>query len=374
MKRAAIGCALALVGVAHAGARSDNMRIVDPLGGGWKPIRIGTVVVPPASKAHVSFRAGNEYSAHVGCGAVEGTYSLDGSRIRTKQSDPMDTSGCNDAASARIGKALSAFMPLTSTYALLADGSLRIVASDGRTALFRRPVAAVPALNGRWELERIGRDEIASRRDMRVHFGGEAVSAFAGCNHWNGQIKTTRTGFTVDQSMMTLIGCRPELAAFDGRLFSAVRNAQHYAVLPANRVRLEGSGESLTLRRPPATSPSLPGVYRACGSNLRGISYNSVPAITFTATAVRDSAGCAGTYRAKGALLDIKRDDSRICSTPPAAPYNFVELEIGDQGSILALLRPDGYAFDEEGVLRLRTRRGILNLCRDGERQPLGSG
>lgn len=89
---------------------------------------------------------------------------------------------------------------------------------------------------------------------------------------------------------------------------------------------------------------------------------------------MRDSAGCAGTYRANGALLDIKREDSRICGTPPAVADNFVELEIGDQGSVLALLRPDAYAFDEEGVLRLRTRRGVLNLCRDGERRPFGSG
>lgn len=374
MRRVAIGCALALLGVTHADAQSDRLRVVDPLGGAWLPVRIGLMLVPPATYAGVTFRAGNEYSAQVSCAGLEGTYSLDGPSIRTRQSDPMDTSGCKDAASVRIGAALSGFMPQASSYAFLADGSLRIVARDGRAALFRRPVLVVPALVGRWNVERIGGDAIAPGQHVRVDFGPTGVTAVADCNQLTGEIKATPSGFAVGRTFGTEMGCGPERESFDERLFSAVRKARRHVAMLGGRLRLEGIGEPLVLRRVAAKSPTLPGTYRACRSNLRGVGYNGDPAVTFSATTVRDSAGCAGTYRANGALLDIKRDDSKICSTPPAVPDNFVELEIGDQGSVLALLRPDAYAFDEEGVLRLRTRRGILNLCRDGERRPFGSG
>lgn len=328
--------------------------------------------MPPATYAGVTFRAGNEYSAQVSCAGLNGTYSLDGSSIRTRQSDPMDTSHCKDAASVRIGAALSGFMPQASSYAFLADGSLRIVARDGRAALLRRPAPVVPALVGRWNVERIGGDAIASEQRVRVDFGPGGVTAVADCNQLTGGIKATSSGFAVGRSLQTEMGCGPEREGFDERLFSAVRKARRYIAMPGGRLRLEGLGEPLVLRRVAPKSPTLPGVYRSCGSGLRGVSYNGVPAVTFTATTVRDSAGCAGTYRANGALLDIKLDDSRICNAQPVATDNFVEVEIGDRGSVLALLRPDAYAFDEEGVLRLRTGRGILDLCRDGERQSFG--
>jgi hypothetical protein len=38
------------------------------------------------------------------------------------------------------------------------------------------------------------------------------------------------------------------------------------------------------------------------------------------------------------------------------------------------VLRPDGFAFTEEGVLVLRTHRGLLTMCRKGQPKPFGSG
>lgn len=87
---------------------------------------------------------------------------------------------------------------------------------------------------------------------------------------------------------------------------------------------------------------------------------------------MRDSAGCAATYRADGALLAISRDGSKACAAPPASLNPAAELEIGERKSLLAAFRPDAYAFDQEGVLRLRTHRGVLNMCREGERRPFG--
>lgn len=46
---------------------------------------------------------------------------------------------------------------------------------------------------------------------------------------------------------------------------------------------------------------------------------------------------------------------------------------IGGGISPLAVTRPDGFAFDDEGRLVIRTRRGLLTMCRNAEPQPVGS-
>lgn len=384
MRRVLIGCALALLGVACAGAgadtnaqngRSDQMRAVDPLGGPWRPVRIGDVSVPAAAEVRAFFHAGVDYNMRAGCRGFGGTYSLDGSRIRTRQREPLNTSRCRGAATVRLETALADFMAQASTYALLPGETLQITARDGRVAVFHRPTPTIPALYGRWEVERIGGDVIAPGRQVRVDFGEDSVSAVASCNQMSARFRPTKSGFAVDEDgSQTLIGCGTEREAFDRRLFGAVQKVGRYVAMPGDRVRLEGRGELLVLRRRAAKLPTLSGTYRACGSTLPGIGYDGIPAVTFTNSTVRDSAGCAGTYSTRGAQLEIKRAGSKACAAPPAPLDRDVGVGVGDQGSVLALLRPDAYAFDQEGMLRLRTRRGVLDLCRDGASRPFGSG
>lgn len=365
-------CVLTLAGAA-AVAQSDFMRVVDPIGGPWRPVRIGTLTVPEAAEARVYFHGGGEYNGHAGCSGFDGTYSLDGPHIRTRpRRDPANGIKCRDAAAPRLQSGLAAALAGASTYALSADGTLRITGRDGRDALFRRPVAAIPALDGRWLVERIGRDAIDPARRARVTFGGNAVSAVAGCNQWNARLDVQGPGFIVREGMMTLIGCGAEREAFDARLFAAVGSARRYVGLTDGKVRLEG-GEPLLLRRPPSASTRLAGAYRACRSNPRGVSYNGEPTITFAATTVRDNAGCSARYRTDGPLLTIARDPVKACAAPPAPADAAIDVEVSHRGSILAILRPDAYAFDEEGVLRLRTRRGLFDLCREGQPRPFGS-
>lgn len=237
------------------------MRVVDPIGGSWTLVRIGTVSVPRGTYAGVNFRAGNEYSAQVRCAGLQGTYRLNGQRIYTRQSDPMDTSRCKDATSVRVGTALSAFMPQAYSYAFLSDGSLQIVDRERRAALLRRPAPAVPALIGRWEVERIGRDIIPPERIVRVDFGPGGVRSRADCNYFNGEITATPSGFAVGWTTGTEMGCGPERESFDERLFSTLRKARRYIAMPDGRLRLEGLGEPLVLRRVAVKSPTLPGAY-----------------------------------------------------------------------------------------------------------------
>jgi heat shock protein HslJ len=242
---------LALLGAGGAGAQGDRRRVVDPLGGSWRPVRIGAVAVPESAEARLFFNAGAEYSTQAGCGNFGGFYSLNGHRIRIRQRDPVHTGKCPDRASARLETALAGFMAQAAAYALLPDGSLRIVARDGRIGLFRRPLPAIPALDGPWLVEKIGRDSIPFARNARLHFREERVSAAAECNHYDARVRPAGSGFTVTGGAATEMGCDPERQAFDSRLFAAVGKARRWLPLPGGRVRLEGGGEPLLLTRPP---------------------------------------------------------------------------------------------------------------------------
>ena len=251
--RAIIGMvAAASLAAGGAGAQSGRMRVVDPLGGAWVPVRIGTVAVPAAAEARLMFSGGSEFSTQAGCGNFGGFYSVEGSRLRIRPRDPIDTRKCRDRASARLETALAAFVAQASTYSLLPDGTLRIVARDGRTGLFRRPPPAVPALDGPWIVERIGRDPIPSARRAQLNFRDQWVSAAADCNRYSARVtRTGGGGFTISGGAATEMGCDPDRLAFDTRLFTAVAKARRWTPLPGGRVRLEGAGEPLVLTRPP---------------------------------------------------------------------------------------------------------------------------
>jgi heat shock protein HslJ len=242
--------ALALLGVGGAGAQSDRRRVVDPLGGAWRPVRLGAAAVPAAAEARLFFNGGTEYSTQAGCGNFGGFYSLEGRRLRTRPRDPVRTGKCPDRASARLETRLAGLLARASTWDLLADGSLRIVARNGSAGLFRRPSPAVPALDGLWTVESIGRDPAPPARQARLHFHEEWVSAAADCNRYGARIRPSSTGFAVTDGAATEMGCAADRRAFDSRLFAAVARARRWLALPGGRVRLEGSGEPLVLRRP----------------------------------------------------------------------------------------------------------------------------
>ena len=76
------------------------------------------------------------------------------------------------------------------------------------------------------------------------------MSAAADCNSFGARVTRTRTGFTVSEGAVTEMACDPERMAFDERLFAAVGKARRWTALPGGRIRLEGAGEPLVLRRP----------------------------------------------------------------------------------------------------------------------------
>lgn len=242
--------ALTLLAAGGAGAQGGAKGPSDPLGGSWRPVRIGSVEVPAASQARLFFSGGAEYSTQAGCGNFGGFYRLEGDRIRVRPRDPVDTGKCPDRAAARLESALAGFVAQASAFALLPDGTLRLVARDGRVATFRRPLPAVAALDGRWTVERIGVESLPPARHARLHFREEWVSAAADCNSFGARVSPAGAGFTISDGSATEMGCDPERMAFDDRLFAAIGKARRWIALPGGRIRLEGAGEPLLLRRP----------------------------------------------------------------------------------------------------------------------------
>ena len=55
---------------------------------------------------------------------------------------------------------------------------------------------------------------------------------------------------------------------------------------------------------------------------------------------------------------------------PPFVPGEPVA--VGGAISMLAVTRPDGFAFNEEGQMILKTGRGHLTMCRKGSPRPVG--
>lgn len=249
MRASIIILGLALV-AGGAGAQSDRAAVADPLDGSWRPVRLGAVQVPEASKARVFFNGGSEYSTQAGCGNFGGFYSLDGPHLRVRQRDPVQTGKCPDRASARLEATLAGFIASASTYSMLSDGTLRIVARDGRVGTFRRPPPVIAALAGGWAVERIGRDSLPPARRALLNFREEWVSASADCNAFQARVTRVGSGFTISEGSATEMGCGRARQAFDDRLFAAVGKARRWTALPGGRIRLEGTGEPLLLRRP----------------------------------------------------------------------------------------------------------------------------
>ena len=87
---------------------------------------------------------------------------------------------------------------------------------------------------------------------------------------------------------------------------------------------------------------------------------------------MRDNAGCTAEYDADGPRLTLRLAGGPACAAK-ATPYVPGEpVSVGGAISTLAVARPDGFGFTEDGTLVLRTHRGLLTMCRIGAPPPFG--
>jgi heat shock protein HslJ len=373
---------------AVAGAADDGtyLQRIDPLGGQWRVQRIGDADFA-RHNAWVGFSDGGFLNHGAGCGGSHAAfYRLAGSSISLIRRESVRIGKCAGtpelangsqamrAAATDSETQLGAFLDQVTSWSRNGH-TLMLTARDGTRATLTRPREPNPELAGRWFIETIGGERLATeRRQATLSFGMGNIGAHADCNSMGSSFTVPAPG-RIDVAgpiVGTAIGCAPEDHAEDELMTRAMTGATGYHF---RGERLVVTGDpGMTLRRPPAPDRRLAGEYELCGNTLLGAYHEGPVTVAFDERTVRDNAQCVATYRAEGPDLDLELAESRACSAS-APPYTPGEpVAIGGNISVLAVARPDGFAFTEQGQLILRTERGLLTMCRKGEPKPFGSG
>lgn len=364
-------------------ARDDGtyLQTIDPLGGQWRVIRVGQDDFSRFEDAKVSFQGGGFLNHGAGCGGgYPAFYRLDGQRVTITRREPIRVGKCRPsqgqiAAAVKSESVLANFLDQAATWSRPNEHTLLLEARDGTRALLARPVEPHPELAGRWLIETIaGKPFVTERRPAILSIGYGGIGAVADCNSLGTRFTVPVPGqLSINGEMIaTLMGCPPEDMAEDTLIARAISGASGYRI-NGNELVLWGKIR-MTLRRPPAPDRRLAGSYESCGNTLLGAYHEGPITLHFDKASVIDNAQCRATYRTEGPSLLITLDKGSACDveTAPFVPGEAVP--VGGAISTLAVTLPDGFGFNEAGQLLLRTNRGLLTLCRQGESKPFGSG
>jgi heat shock protein HslJ len=352
---------------------------VDPLGGQWNVLQVGGKDFTQF-KASVNFSAGGFLNHSAGCGGgYPAFYQLDGERFRLTRREAIRVGKCGPGSAAQLAAAaeserqLASFLDEAIMWSRPGARTLTLTARDGTRALLARPAEPHPELAGRWQIESIGgKPLVTERRPPTLTIGMGSIGAYADCNSMGstftipapGRIKVTGSVIS------TLIGCPPEDAAEDSLMARAMMSATAYRT-EGDRLIFTG-GPAMVLRRPPRPDRRLAGEYEACGDTLLGGSHEGPVTLAIGEKTISDNAGCTAEFVADGPNLTLSLRQGPACAAP-ALPYVAGEpVGIGGKISTLAIARPDGFGFTDDGRLVLRTNRGLLNMCRKGSPRPFG--
>ena len=352
---------------------------IDPLGGQWSIERIGDEDFQ-RFKGWVNFSAGGFLNHGAGCsGGFPAFYRLDGTQITVIRREAARIGKCasatatDRAAAATSERRLTDFLDQAASWDRPDDRTLVLTARDGTRALLTRPVERHPELAGRWIIETIGGQPLVTeRRPPTLSISMDNIGVHADCNGMGapftipapGRIKVT------GPIVGTAIGCAPEDAAEDDLMAKAMMAASAYR-LEGDRLIFTGD-PGMVVRRPPAPDRRLAGEYEACGNTLLGAYHEGPITLAVDDRTMRDNAECVAEYSADGPELTLRLANSPACAAqaPPYVPGE--PISVGGKVSTLAATRPDGFGFDEQGRLILRTRRGLLSMCRKGSPPPFG--
>ena len=364
-----------------AGAVDDGTFLdrIDPLGGQWRVERIGGEDFE-RFKAWVDFSAGGFLNHGAGCsGGYPAFYRLDGPRLTIIRREPVRTGKCGSGttasqdAAAASERRLAAFLDQAAAWEKPDGRTLILTARDGTRGLLSRPVEPHPQLAGRWIIETIGgRPFVTERRPPTLSVAMGSIGVVGDCNRMGAPFTIPAPGRIALTAPIvgTQMGCSPEDSAEDALMTRAMASATAYRVQDGRLILTGGPG--MVLRRPPLPDRRLAGAYEACGNTLLGAYHDGPITLAIDDRAIRDNAGCTAEYHADGPRLTLRLADSPACAAkaPPFVPGEAIS--VGGAHSTLALTRPDGFGFDEEGRLILRTARGLLTMCRKGSPRPFG--
>ena len=365
-----------------AGAVDDGtfLHRIDPLGGQWSVERIGGEDFRPF-KGWVNFSAGGFLNHGAGCsGGFPAFYQLNGQRITIIRREAIRIGKCASATPATRAAAvaserrLTAFLDQAATWENPDDRTLILHTKDGTRAVLTRPIEPHPDLAGRWIIETIGGQPLVTeRRPPTLSISMGSIGVVADCNSMGAPFTISAPGrIAVTAPIMgTAIGCGPEDGAEDALMTKAMMFATAYRFQDDDRLVLTG-GPGMVLRRPPPPDRQLAGEYEACGNTLLGAYHEGPMTLAIDDRTMRDNAGCTADYKAEGPRLSFWLRDAPACASK-ATPFVPGEpVPVGGAISTIAVTRPDGFGFNDEGRLILRTGRGLLTMCRKGSPPPFG--
>lgn len=355
---------------------------IDPMGGQWQVQQLGEADYRRFG-AWIGFSGGSFLNHGAGCGGgYPAFYRIEGEEISVTRLEPIRTGKCAGTAELAGGSAaareaaadserqLGAFIDQLSRWDRQGD-TLLLVARDGTRAVLSRPREPHPELAGRWRIESIGGEPLVTeRRPATLSIGIGTIGAHADCNSMGSSFTTPAPGriSVAGPIMGTAIGCAPEDQAEDDLMVRAMTLATAYR-LEGERLIFSG-GPGMVVRRPPPPDRRLAGEYQACGNTLLGAYHEGAVTLAIGTDTIRDNAGCVARYRADGPDLSLQLGQNCPASAPAYVPGE--PIGIGGRISTLAVTRPNGFAFNEEGQLVLRTNRGLLTMCRAGSPPPFG--
>ena len=367
---------------APTGAVDDGtfLERIDPLGGQWRVESIGGDDFQ-RFKGWINFSARGFLNHGAGCsGGYPAFYRLEGQRLTITRREPVRIGRCASAepatrqAAAASERRLAAFLDQAASWTKPDKQTLVLIAKDGTRALLTRPAEPHADLAGRWIIESIGGQPLVTeRRPPTLSIAMGSIGVVADCNSMGAPFTIPAPGrITVTRPVVgTAIGCGPEDSAEDELMTKAMLSATAYR-LEGDQLVLTG-GPGMVLRRPPRPDRRLAGEYEACGNTLLGAYHEGPITLAIDDRTIRDNAGCTAGYSAVGPTLVLGLVDGPACAAkaPPFVPGEPVP--VGGAISTLAVTRPDGFGFTEDGRLILRTKRGLLTMCRKGSPKPFGS-
>lgn len=371
----------------RAGPTDDGSYLarIDPLGGQWRVDRLGDADFSRFA-AWINFGGGGFINHGAGCaGGYPAFYQLDGAKVAVTRIEPIRIGKCAGTAELANGSAalreaaadserrLASFVDRLSGWRRDGD-TLVLTARDGSQAILTRPREPHPEIAGRWLIESIGGEPVVTeRRPATLGIAMGSIGAYADCNSMGSAFTVPAPGrlHVAGPIISTAIGCPAEDQAEDELMATAIQGATGYR-LDGERLIFTG-GPGMVVRRAPSPDRRLEGEYEACGNTLLGGYHEGPVTLAIGEGTMRDNASCTARYRADGPNLTLELGDGPACAdrAPPFKPGEPVG--IGGTISTLAVARPDGFAFTEQGQLVLRTGRGLLTMCRKGTPPPFGS-
>lgn len=364
-----------------AAAQDDGTYLtrIDPLGGQWRVQQLGGREFSQFN-ASIYFSGGGFLNHGAGCGGgYPAFYRLNGDRISITRLEKVQIGKCASAASADSKRAadserrLASFLDQLVSWSRPDNQTLLLIGSGGERALLTRPVEPHPEIAGRWLIESIAGKPLATeQRPPTLSISMNSIGVYADCNSMGGTFTVPAPGRIAVKGpfISTLIGCSAEDATEDGLMVAAISGATGFRI-EGDRLIFTG-GRGMVVRRPSPPDRRLAGEYEACGDTLLGAYHDGPITLMIDADKMVDNAGCSASYSTTGPeiALTLKNDQACASRAPPFLPGQPVA--VGGATSPLATVRPDGFAFDEQGRLILRTNRGLLKMCRKGSPPPMG--